>query len=299
MVLYMFNSFKYLCAVIEKGSFVAAAKYLGVSKAAVSQQIRSLEKDIGLQLLKRTSRQVDVTEVGLLYYEQIKRAMSELKKAEDLVAMIKKQPQGKLHVATIRYFMHKDIIPHVAQFKEAFPSIDLNLSILEKIPDLEKENIDMFYGLTMWQGSVHVKRRKFMETHYTLCGSPEYFRKFGTPTALSHLTNHNYIDHTARNLDKKVIFDNDNSVPINTIFKVNDISSLIECALQGFGLIKTHHYEVDAYIQKGLLKPVLQRYTKDIQPVYIYYLNQDYLQPKIRVFIDFILEKNKDNHNFN
>jgi DNA-binding transcriptional LysR family regulator len=276
--------------VVEKGSFAEAARTLGVSKAAVSKQVASLEAEWGLQLLTRTTRRLKLTESGEQLYEQAKRLLQEFNELTWMRVGMVKEPQGQLSVVSGTYFAHRYILRHLPEFCEKFPKLTLKLELAERIPDLDKEHIDLIIGMSI-SGPPQTIQRRILSTHYVICASPLYLEKYGIPLIPSDLRRHRYITHTMRKPNDIIPFPNDLEVVLTPILYLNDVQAMLECAMAGMGLIRVHNYVVKEALAKRQLVAVLQHYQREEIPIYVSYRESRFIPSKIRQFIDFILPK--------
>ncbi len=275
--------------VVEEMSFVRAGKKQHISTAAVSRQISSLEKVLGTDLLHRTTRQLSLTKVGQEYYYQCKKTIEDLQEAEEKIAGSQKEARGVLHVMSNRYFAKTTILPHLKKFMAQNPKLRLKLELAERFPDLAEESIDLIFGISM-QAPPHLIQRQVATTQYVLCASSEYLKKRGTPKSPADLSKHAYITHNMRRPDN-VLKLNEAEVHLEPLLWLNDSRAMLECALQGLGIVKLHDYIVkEALVSKKLIE-ILPQYHKTPIPVFLYYEQSRYLQPKIRKFIDFFVSK--------
>lgn len=277
--------------IVHENSFKAAASKQGISTAAISRQISRLEADLGTQLLERTTRQITLTEIGLAYYEHAKKALAELKEAEFLIGNSQKEPSGALNVVSNRYFANEYLIPHLPKFISLYPKLVLNLELAERFPDFNAENIDILFGVSI-EGPPNLVRKRITTTRYILCASPSYLKKFGIPKTPEELNHHYYITHNMRKPDDVISFRDDKKIYVKPSLFLNDCQVMLECALQGIGIVMLHDYIVRDAIHKGLLVEILMQYEEPEKSVYLYYQQQRYVQPKIRRFIDFFIPKN-------
>lgn len=277
-------------AVVEENGFAAAARKKAVSTAAISRQITGLEKDLGVQLLKRTTRKIALTRVGEDYFQQCKKVLRELHDAESSILKSKNEATGELHVMANRYFAITHIVPKLAEFMRLNPKLHINFQLAERFPNLEKEGIDILFGVSI-EGSDDLVRRKVASTRYVLCASPEYFKKYGIPKNPADLIKHRYITHNIRKPDNVIGFKGDKEVHVDPILRLNDTYAMKECALRGIGIVNLHDYMVMEDIRKGELVEILGEYQEPQKNVYLYYQQSRYLQPKIRKFIDFYMLK--------
>lgn len=273
-------------SVIEENGFAAAARKKGVSTAAISRQISSLEYELGTQLLTRTTRHISLTEIGEEYYQQCKSALGTLQEAENAISKSKDEATGELHIMTNRYFAITYLLPKLSEFKKQNPNIIFHFHLAERFPNFEKEGIDILFGVSV-EGSAELVRRRVANTRYILCASPNYLKAHGIPTHPTDLIKHEYITHTMRNPNNVVSFKDGKDYRVNPTLWLNDSYVMRECALKDMGIVNLHDYAVLDDIKKGNLVEILHDYQEPETKVYLYYQQSRYLKPKIRKFIDF------------
>lgn len=276
-------------SIIEANGFAAAARKKGVSTAAISRQIAMLEKELGTQLLRRTTRQVSLTEIGKEYYAQCKKALAELQAAEMVINEGKNEALGKLIIMANHYFATTYLLPKLSEFMLLNPRLQIDIKLAEQFPNLEKEGIDILYGVSI-EGSPELVRRRIATTRYVLCGSPDYLQQYGHPKKPNDLIKHRYITHSIRKPSNIVSFKDGKEIHIDPVLYLNDSYAMLECAIRGMGLVNLHDYMVTESINTGKLIEVLRDYQEPQKYVYLYYQQNRYLQPKIRRFIDFYTE---------
>lgn len=276
--------------VAEKRSLAAAARSLKISSAAVSKQLTRLESELGMQLLIRSTRHVELTEVGKSYYEECKRLLEEIGNISSFVSQMKATPHGMLKVVSGRHFAAAYIVPHLKEFLAKYPEVQLNLELAERIPDLENEALDVVIGMSI-PAAENVIQKRIMTTRYAYCLSPGYAKKFGRPEKPGDLLHHGYITHSMRVPDCELVFNNAESVRLKPYLYVNDTETMLRLAEEGLGIVKLHHYVVKEALEKGKLEEVLNRYTEADIPIYVAFLQRRYIAAKTRVFIDFITAK--------
>lgn len=274
----------------ELGSLAACARKLGISAAAVSKQLTKLEKELGLQLLIRSTRKIELTEIGISYCLQCKRILNEVEEASSLISHIKFKPHGLLKVFSGRHFADKYIIPHLREFLKKYPKIELNLELGERIPDLNAEAIDIMIGMSVSATDDMIQKR-IGTTSYVFAASPKYLKEFGIPKKPEDLKNHRYITHSMRRPDNELSFDKGQILTLKPYISVNDVEAMLKLALDGIGIIKVHRYAAEQYIENGQLKELLKNDSDSKIPIYVAYPNRRYISSNVRCFIDFIVEK--------
>jgi DNA-binding transcriptional LysR family regulator len=274
----------------ELGSLAAAARTLGISSAAVSKQLTKLEEELGLQLLIRSTRKLELTEIGASYYLQCKRILEEVEAASALISQIKVVPNGILKVVSGRHFATSYIVPHVREFLLKYPHIELNLELAERVPDLSAEAIDVLVGMSISATGDAIQKR-IATTFYSLCASPGYLKQFGIPEKPEDLKNHRYIAHSMRKPDNELLFHNKEKVVLSPYLRVNDTETMLNFALDGLGIVRLHHYLVKKYLEQGSLCELLGSHTTSEVPIYVAYPQRRFIASKVRCFIDFIIGK--------
>lgn len=275
-------------SVIDENGFAAAARKKGISTAAVSRQIAALERELNAELLHRTTRKVVLTEIGEEYYEQCKKSLSELQDAEMAILASKNEATGVLHVMANRYFAIRHILPRLPEFMSLNPNLRIHFQLAERFPNLEKDGIDILFGVSV-EGADELVRRRITTTRYVLCASPEYLKKHKMPQIPADLIKHHYITHSIRRPDNIISFKNETEIHVTPILFLNDSHAMLECALQGIGIVNLHDYMVTDALQDGRLVEVLREFQEPQKNIYLYYRSSRYLQPKIRRFIDFFI----------
>lgn len=274
----------------ELGSLAAVARRLGISPAAISKQLTRLEEELGLLLLMRSTRRIELTEVGINYCAQCKRILEEVEAASALISQVKAAPSGMLKIVSGRHFATSYIVPHVQEFLTKYPKIELNLELAERVPDLYAEGIDVLIGMSFSTTGDTIQKR-ITTTSYVFCASPSYLKQFGEPEKPVDLKQHRYITHSMRQPDNEVVFRDKETITIHPFIRVNDTETMLQFALDGLGIVKLHHYVARKHLEQGLLQEILSTYHHPEIPIYVAYPQRRYTPSKVRCFIDFITEK--------
>lgn len=274
----------------ELGSLVAVGRKLGISSAAISKQLTKLEEELGVQLLIRTTRKIELTDIGINYYSQCQRIWEEVEEAAALIAQVKIIPHGQLKVVSARHFATAYITPYVAEFLTLYPQIELNLELAERIPDLNLEAIDVMIGMSI-PAIGDAIQRKIATTSYCYCASPSYLKNFGIPMQPNDLKKHRYITHSMRKPDNELLFHHHEPTTVKPYIRVNDAQTMKQFALDGLGIVKVHQDIVRQSLEEGSLIEILTAYKEKEIPIYVAYPQRRFVSSKTRCFIDFILEK--------
>ncbi len=277
-----FDLIETFMAVVETNSFNAAAKKLHKSTASVSQKINALESQLKVELIKRDTRNIEVTSIGHAYYDQCRRIFNEIDLADKLIQTQQEEPRGILKIAC----PISSLIPKIAEFRQTYPEIELVIDCNEKWPNVEKDKIDIIVGMSLEAPPDYV-RKIIGKSRYTLCASSTYFKKYGIPQTPHDLIQHRYIAHFKRVNDKQLLFKNGLIVPVSPWLWLNSTRAMLDCALNDMGIISLHNFVTTSAIEKGDLIEVFSDLQTE-NPLCVYYPYNQYLDPKVRLFINYL-----------
>lgn len=284
-----FHELEVFVAVAEAGSFSKAGSQLKISPPAVTRAISSLEQRLDAEVFVRTTRSLNLTEVGARFLENAKRLLADMEMAEKEAVGETAIPSGHLSLTASVTFGRSWLAPIVCSFLEAHPRITVSVALLDRIVNLVEEGFDAAIRIGTLPDSSVIARR-VGEVQRLLVASPRYLAKRGTPQTPSDLKLHSIISFTGLmpNREWRHI---DEGVPSHVSFmprlEINDAVSALAAAENGDGIAIALSYMVADRIKAGTLVPVLQSYTPDAVPVQIVYPQSRILAPKIRAFVDF------------
>lgn len=287
--MYTFTHIKTFIRVVELNNFSAAARELNLTVAAVSKHVSQLENELNVQLMTRTTRKIKLTEVGHQYYLQCKNILRAIHDAEAIITQTQEAPTGQLKVKSERYFAERFIIPKLSGYYQLYPDVQIELESAERVPNLIDEKFDIVFGRSIQQ-SENIVQKTITTTHFTICASPGYLQKYGTPTAPRDLVNHKYLSHAHRIPNDQLSFGKNDHIYIHPHLLINDSDALLHCALQDMGFIKLQNYVVAEAIRNGQLVVLLTNYKSPAIPISVFYQPATYLQTKVKTFIEYICD---------
>lgn len=279
--------------VVEEKSLSGAARHLGMSKSSVSKLIARLEQSLGARLLNRTTRQMSVTEAGAAFYAHCARIVLEVEEARLAVGRLHAEPRGLLKVSASVAFGTLHIAPALPPFLERFPDMSVDMTIHDRFVDLADEGYDVAVRIARDPGQ-NIVARKLAPVHRKVCATPGYFARHGIPRAPADLATHNCLTYTHMRPHDQWHFrgpDADVAVPVSGNLTLNDDEALSQAVLGGLGVAILPTFIVGRDLQAGRLQAVLSEYVPADQHIYAVYLPNRHLSPKVRVFIDFLLER--------
>jgi len=279
--------------VVESGSFSAAARQLGVAPSSVSRQINELEEDLGARLFARTTRKLNLTEAGHLYYERAPGVINDVDEARLALSQLG-APSGILRVTVPSGIGRELIVSAVPAFLDKYPAIKIVLSMTDRMVDIVDAGIDVAIRVGRQRDS-SFKARKIGDSQRVVCASPEYLKKNGVPKTPADLEQHNCVtwrDHPGHNT---WVFRGPGDafkVRVSGGFFAKNADALVAASVAGLGLLLLPDWNMGIEIRHEQLCPVLTDYEASpaASPVYAVHAHQRHVPPKIRVFIDFLIE---------
>jgi DNA-binding transcriptional LysR family regulator len=283
--------------VAERLSFVRAAADLGITQSGVSNAISRLEDQIGTPLLARTTRKVSLTEHGAAFFERCRQALAEIEEAELVLKNAQLKPSGNLRIDMPVSFGRIKVVPLFGAFQARYPDISLRVTFNDRYIDHIEESVDVSVRFGNLQDSSLIARR-LGGAQLSVVGAPRYFAKFGQPKKPEDLAGHNCLVFTFRDtrLAREWRFaqaGGETVLPVQGTMSLSDGASVCDAARAGYGLAQLQDFFIDALIARGQLVPVLEKFKPAAQPIWLVYPQARHLSPKVRVFVDFMVEKFK------
>lgn len=288
-----FEDLQAFVAVVEAGSFTAAADRLGIAKSAISRRVSALEERLGAQLLRRTTRRLNLTDTGQSFYEHSARILADLEEAESAVAQEHGELRGSLRVALPLSFGTRHMCEPVAAFSKQHPRVDFDLDMNDRRIDLLEEGVDLAVRIGHLADSSLIARRLF-EARTVVCGSARYFDEHGTPRTPEDLREHRCLVYgNLADPTKWVCTDKSGArhrVNVNRAMTASSGDFLCAAASQGLGIAMQPTFIAGEAIRRGDLVPVLTDYEWPVSPAYAVYPPTRHLSYRVREFIDFLAE---------
>lgn len=278
-------------AVARWQSFVRAAAEMGVTKSAVSQQVKALEARVGMPLFRRTTRSVTLTEAGEKLLRRASVARAAMDDAWSEIEGLRAKPSGLLRVTVPRMAARYVLGPMLAAFREAHPNVTVEVSIDDAFVDLGAAGFDagIRLGERVSQDMVAVRLTEDIRWH--VVGAPAYFARRGVPSTLADLVHHEAIHFRLPSSDALYRWelrhrgrDIEVDVPAAAIVNDGDLGHTLACA--GVGLLYAPHFSVARDLGTGALVSVLRSLLPVSAGFYLYFPRGTERQPKVRAFVD-------------
>ncbi|HBN6274696.1 TPA: LysR family transcriptional regulator [Vibrio parahaemolyticus] len=295
----LISSLTWFAHVARHRSFTKAASEMGVTRAALSQHVKGLEKQLQVRLLNRTTRNMSMTEEGQRLLDTLHPSLSNIEQALNSLNDLHIEPAGLIRISASRTAARLLIEPHLGEFLSRYPKIRLELIMDDGLTNIVAEGMDagIRLGVSLDEHMVAIPITPNLTN--AIVGSPDYFKRYGKPETPNDLEYHNCLayrftssgtlDHwslTSPDVDKHtVIFEPKG----NAVF--NDDYSMLQAAIQGVGLIKHIDLWVLKYLEEGKLERVFVDWCKPFPGFYLYIPSRENMPKKIRVLMDFLIEK--------
>jgi len=278
--------------VVDQGGFTDAAKKMGISKSAVSKHVSALEARLGARLLNRTTRRVSPTEIGLAYYDRARRVLNDAGEADALVTSMQSAPSGLLRISVATDFGVNHLSPVLGEFLQEFPDITVNMVLNNRYVELISEGFDMAVRIGELEDST-LRARKLTETSKKMIASPGYFQHYGRPDKIDDLNEHKLLHYSnqANAAVWKLTAPSGERRQVRTAgwLTVNDGQSLLNACISGLGIAYLPSFLYADALAKGLVEEAIPNLPVEVQGIYAVYPPGRFTQPKVRAFIDFLV----------
>lgn len=296
------RALRYFARVAETKSFTLAASEFGVPPSSLSRRIADLENSLGATLLKRTTRTVQLTEIGQIYYQQVEDILSRLAQSDEAVRNYQSVPMGMLRINAMTGIGDPILFPLLQEFRVLYPEVVLDISLSDELSTLGRDEVD----IAIRGGYVpdeRVQAIRLMDNRFIAVAAPQYLKLFGTPKNPQDLKKH------------KGLFYRTPKGPTPWLGKVNnewvDVSGtpvaisnnakwLGEQVVQGQGIMMAPRWALAGRLaSKALIElsfdPALRVTHNENMAIYLLYQRQRYHVPKVKAAVDFFKERISNN----
>lgn len=279
--------------VVQHGSFSEAARELRLSRSAVSKYVIDLEQELGVQLLNRTTRSAHPTDNGQAYFERCLAILSDLEEADIAVTRLQAEPRGVLRVNAPMSFGTMHLGSVLADFMEKYAELQILLTLSDEEVDPVQGGFDVTLRIADLPSSSLIAR-KIAPVRSTVCAAPSYLERRGVPAHPNDLRAHDCLTygHLATGNQWKLIgADGNHWVPVPWTLCANNGEVLRDAAVKGRGIALLPIFIVGPDLQRGALRRILADYAPPPASFYAIYPPSRHLSIKIRLFIDFLVER--------
>ncbi|QQX81367.1 LysR family transcriptional regulator [Shewanella sp. KX20019] len=292
----MFSEMRVFIKVVEFGSFSKAADVLNMAPSSVARNIDNLERDFNATLLKRSTRQLLLTEAGEQFLAGARKLVNDEAALKASLSEQDKQPEGVLRISVFEGFGRVKVCPILSGFLAKYPQVQIEIDLDNQLVDLHSENVDIAIRIgNPVDSSLHA--RMLMENQTLLCASPAYLAQFGTPKKPDDLLQHNclLLDrdrqrtywHFRKSKQYKKV-----AVRGNLISRGG--TPILEAAIHDGGIVQLSSWMMDNLIADGSLVRCLPDWQPSLSEhssgdIYALYSGGKHMRPVIRAFIDYLV----------
>ena len=292
------KALRYFCKVVEKGSFTKAADELSLPPSSLSRRVADLEASLGANLLVRSTRAVQVTEIGELYYRQIQDILFQLEQSNETVKSYHAKPVGTLRISSMVSFGENLLLPAMDEFEQLFPDITLDVSLSDDLATLGRDDVDIAIR-GGYAPNERVQAVRLMDNRFVPVAAPAYLKGHGTPASAYELRQHRGLFfRTPLGPSPWLCYDSDawHDVSGETVAVSNNAAWLGRLAAAGKGIVMAPTWSVAPLVNQGALvqleiTPELRISQNPDLAIYLLYQKQRYLVPKVKVAVDFFIDR--------
>lgn len=285
-------------AVAEHGGFTAAAHALDAGQPFISRTMTNLEKRLGVALLRRSTRHVSLTEEGKIFLASCNKIIGDIEQAEGQISSTGASASGDLRVTAATSFGMDQVVPLLPEFLALYPNVKLRLSLSDNLVDIIGSGVDVAIRMGHLQDSM-LLARKLCHLQRIIVAAPAYIEKHGMPLVPEDLLQHNCLQWEAPmdhlNNWPFIVDGKRTSLEIHGNFRFSGGMSSVEMVLAGVGITRmAEHFALPA-IRRGRLVPLLAQYqAQDDTAIYAVYAKERHVHPRVRAFVNFLVDKFAD-----
>jgi DNA-binding transcriptional LysR family regulator len=284
-----------LLKVVDRGSFSAASRELGLPIATVSRNVSELEARLGTQLLLRTTRRIALTDAGILYVPAARRILEEINETERQAAGEYNAPRGELFITGPMLFGRLHVLPIVTEFLMTYPAINVRLALSDRNLHLLDDHVDVAVRIGSLPDSGQIATRiGTMRT--VVCASPGFLMAHQTPKVPRDLSalpavGFGFLATAANWSFRSLETATAQEIPISPRLTVSTAEAAVWAAVQGMGVTRVLHYQCAEAVAQGDLRIVLNDYEPAPLPVHVIHAEGRMLPQKTRTFLDFAIPR--------
>lgn len=279
--------------VVDSGSFTRAAERLALPKSSVTRQIQALEAELGVKLLHRTSRRLQMTEQGEAYYHGGIRLLAQVAILDSNVQTAAQAPRGKIRVEMPNAIAYCTVIPALPAFLKQYPEVQVEVSVGNRTIDLIEQNIDCVIRIGALVNETLIARSLGALPMIT-CAAPGYLEKHGTPShPVELLKDHTLVQIASPHSGRVFEHPHYRHEEVMTLSgrwqcSVNDSTAALTACLAGLGVLTSYRFLMQPALDKGDLVALFTDWKVEAIPVHIAWPENRHLPSKVRAFIDWI-----------
>jgi DNA-binding transcriptional LysR family regulator len=287
------EDYQAFAAIVEKRGLTAAAHHLGRSLQSVSRSLAGLERDVGVELIRRTTRRLSPTDAGLAFYRRLSAALAEIEAARLETQNRRAEATGLLRIAGSNLFSPLYIVPALPEFLTAHPKVDVELELSDGYIDLVGEGYDLAIRIGQLPDST-LKAKLLANSRRVVFATPGYFAKHGRPRRPEDLVHHECIVRTAARDGNAWPFKVNGRVKTIKVagrVRTNGAHAANEAAALGLGIANATLWSVRSLLDRGVVELVLTRFEPPPTPIHAVWAATRMLPARTQLFVEFLAKR--------
>ena len=279
--------------ICERGSLTAAAEALGKSQPTVVRVLANLEQELGVRLLRRTTRRMTQTSEGSDYLARCRQILDDISAAERALTASDSTPRGQLRITAPITFGQRHIGPLSIEFQQQYPQVQLELLLLDRVVNLLEEGLDLAVRIGPLADSTMIARN-IGEMRRVLVASPALLSRSGYPSHPEDLAEHPAVFFRHSQRQQQWQFqqgDTTQQVTVTGVYSSNQAVPAVDACVAGLGFGRFLHYQVADQMEKGELEILLPTWEPVADPVSLVYSDARLMTPSLRVLIEFYQQR--------
>lgn len=276
-------------AVANAGSFSAAASQIGVTQSTISKQIVSLERHLGTQLFRRTTRSLALTADGMLFLEGALRALAAIDEAESLVGLVA-NIQGAVRVTCPLSLAESRLVAMIGRFLKVHPKMEIDLQLSDHALNLVSDNLDLAIRVGQL-GDSRLTARKIGLARRVIVASPDYLNRVGRPAKPADLRQHNCISYTLLSTGSRWQFVGGEVAMVSGNFRTDSPHGLRAAALSGIGIAANARWLFERELATGSLEIILPDFDLVPMPIHAVLPSGRFVSAKTRALLDHLVDE--------
>jgi len=293
----MINKFKIFIKVAESGSFSRAGKILQLTPSSVSRAIDRLEEELNIKLFNRSTRHLALTEAGEQLLDSARKLVLDFDAVVASTQPDKAEPEGKVKISVFESFGRLILCPLIPTFLAMYPKVKIDISLDNNVIDLYRDDVDLAIRIGYPEDS-GLKIRKLSTNRMVVCASKTYFEKNGKPAHPNDLSEHNCLLINQNRQSPRWYFrkkDEHHKVQVSGNMVATGGTPLLEAAKQGIGILLLSEWMFREELKSGELVAVLDSWESSLfeqgsGDIFLVFLEDKYMKPALRLFIDFVMQ---------
>ncbi len=279
--------------VVDAGSFASAADRLDLSRGMTSRYVAQIEAHLGVRLLNRTTRSLSLTEAGHDYYHRASQVLAMVEEAERAATQETAEPRGTLRINTSVTFGAHHLGAAINDYLQRYSQVKVDMTLNDRVVDLVEEGFDLAVRIAR-RIDPGLVARPITRARMVACASPDYIKRRGMPRSPSDLAQHNCLTYAYSGLQEEWHFTRrgrDYTARASGNLHGNNGDIICKAAAAGLGVIVQPTFLVYEALRAKKLVRVLEGWEADELTVFAVYPTRQFLPPKVRSFIDFLVER--------